>query len=146
MWANYPSSLPFLERVWKQFRHGWWWLSQCIRQGQQPPVTRTLGGVKLLRAAAGSGQVRTFQRPNPPAAELHPVAVALAAPSEHNTIPPVEVCVRQGEGGGAEPSSRGWAGEVSAEPGGFRLGGRATPSVSSKRLTRIPRPPSVRKG
>ena len=38
MWANYPSSLPFLERVWKQCRHGWWWVSQFIRQGQQPAV------------------------------------------------------------------------------------------------------------
>lgn len=38
MWAHYPSSLPFLERTWKQCRHGWWWLTQWIRQGQRPPV------------------------------------------------------------------------------------------------------------
>lgn len=38
MWAHYPSSLPFLERAWKQCRHGWWWLKQCIQQGKRPPV------------------------------------------------------------------------------------------------------------
>jgi hypothetical protein len=38
MWAHYPSTLPFLERTWKQCRHGWWWLKQFIQQGKRPPV------------------------------------------------------------------------------------------------------------
>lgn len=38
MWANYPSSLPFVERAWKQFRHGWCWIVQCIRHGKRPPA------------------------------------------------------------------------------------------------------------
>ncbi len=51
MWANYPSTLPFFERLWKQCRHGFWWLTQCLRYRRRPPVVQVWPDMPSRRAA-----------------------------------------------------------------------------------------------